>query len=209
MSRIEAGALRLEREPCSVVDLVNATLGRLKPLLGSHELSIDLSDKIPPIMVDPTRIEQVIFNLIDNAIKYSPAGTCIRICACPAGSDEPCFLPAANLPVGSVIVAVEDEGIGIPPEQLERVFERFWRAESGRRRRAAGTGLGLAICKGIVEAHGGHIWAENRPAGGCRLAFTLPLPTHPDHADQAPAAGTLGVAQPTPARELSRRNHGR
>jgi len=202
MSRIESGALRLEREPCSIVELINATLDRLQPLLGGHAVDVALSAGIPPILVDPARIEQVLYNLVDNAIKYSPTGTCVRICACLSGSDEPCLIPAAGMPCGSVVVAVEDEGIGIPPEQLERVFERFWRAESGRRRRASGTGLGLAICKGIVQAHEGHIWAENRPTGGCRVVFSLPLPTVPaaaDHADQAPAVGALSASRPGPA----------
>jgi signal transduction histidine kinase len=174
MSRIEAGALHLRRELCSVGELITATIGRLQRPLAEHTVQVALPVELPPVFVDPERIEQVLYNLVDNAIKYSPAGTSIRITTWATGKGQASHHEAREIPPNMVAVSVEDEGIGIPPEDLERVFERFWRADSGRRRRASGTGLGLAICMGIVAAHGGQIWAENKPNAGCRVTFTIP-----------------------------------
>jgi signal transduction histidine kinase len=128
---------------------------------------VDVPAGVPPVHADPRRLEQVLHNLLDNAAKYSPAGSTIEV--------------AAVLRDGEVVVSVADEGYGIPPHELERLFERYERGRLARRLTAAGAGLGLAIARHIVEAHGGRIWAESpvpgRPPGahpGAVFYFTLP-----------------------------------
>jgi signal transduction histidine kinase len=115
---------------------------------------------LPPVLADARRIEEVLANLIDNAIKYSPKGGRVTISAVATGSE--------------VIVRVSDEGEGVPETERERIFERFSRLDSRVVRQAKGAGLGLFICKAFVEAHGGRIWVEESPAGGATFAFSLP-----------------------------------
>jgi two-component system sensor histidine kinase VicK len=111
--------------------------------------------------VDPKRIEQVLRNLLSNAIKYSPEGGTITVQGC---GDE-----------RQLLVQVSDGGIGIPSEDLERVFERFYRVENEITQSVRGAGLGLSVCRGIVEAHGGHIWVESALGAGSTFYFTLPV----------------------------------
>jgi len=156
LSRLEAGALVLQRQPYPL----DAILARVKrDLRGeSHPISIQLPPDLPPVDVDPARIEVVFRNLLDNAIRYTPPGTPIVV--------------SATVADGMVIVRVHDEGPGIPPEHRERIFDRFYRIPGHIR--TSGAGLGLAICKGFVEAHGGRIWlAEDGP--GATFLFTLPI----------------------------------
>ncbi len=170
LSRIEAGTLRPEKGWYDLGALVNDVLARLKPLTSKHRISANVSDELPPIFLDYVEIDQVLSNLIENAIKYTPAGTEIRISAL-RGDRE-------------VLVEVADRGPGVPASALPHLFEPFYRAgELGSRPR--GTGLGLAVAKGLVEAQGGRIWAENRPEGGSRFVFSLPLEGPPD--ETAPA----------------------
>ena len=115
--------------------------------------------------VDAKRVEQVLRNLLDNAIKYSPEGGTIAV---QAYRDDV-----------KIMLAVSDEGIGIPAEEWERIFERFHRVENEITRRMRGAGLGLAVCKGIVEAHGGRIWVESQPGAGSTFCFTLPVRVPP------------------------------
>jgi len=114
---------------------------------------------MPLVPMDFTLIVQVLINLIDNALKYSPPDSLVEI--------------QAQYDDQEVLVKVSDRGIGIPAGELERIFEKFYRVH--RPESISGTGLGLSICKGIVETHGGRIWAENRPGGGTTITFTLPL----------------------------------
>ncbi len=156
LSRLEAGALVLQRQPYPL----DAILARVKrDLRGeSHPISIQLPPDLPPVDVDPARIEVVFRNLLDNAIRYTPPGTPIVV--------------SATVADGMVTVRVHDEGPGIPPEHRERIFDRFYRIPGHIR--SSGAGLGLAICKGFVEAHGGRIWlAEDGP--GATFLFTLPI----------------------------------
>jgi two-component system sensor histidine kinase VicK len=111
--------------------------------------------------VDAKRIEQVLRNLLHNAIKYSPDGGTITV---QGRGDE-----------SQLLVWVSDQGVGIPAQDLERVFERFYRVENEVTQRTRGAGLGLAVCRGVVEAHGGHIWAESAPGEGSKFYFTLPV----------------------------------
>lgn len=160
MTRLESGALELNRDWVELEDLIGASLARPAQFLNDHRLTMDIEPKLPMVNVDFVLMEQVLVNLLDNAAKYSAAGTNIH-------------LAARRLP-GAVTLEVSDAGPGIPPEDLERIFDKFQRVKTGDRH-AAGTGLGLSICRGIVEAHGGTISAANR-ADGTGAVFTILLP---------------------------------
>ena len=168
LARIEAGDLRLRRQETRVKDLVSSTLARAKSLIGDRRVEIDIEDGIPAVQVDSRAVSEVLYTLLDNAAKYSQPGTVIRISA--KRQDD-----------GAVLVAVEDEGEGVPPELRERIFEKFFRAihdtESGGSRQPMGSGMGLAIARGIIEAHKGSIRAAQPAIGarGARFEFTLPV----------------------------------
>jgi two-component system sensor histidine kinase KdpD len=159
MTRLASGALQVHREPCDVQDLVGSALAQLSERLHGRPVAVQVPDDLPLVPVDDVLMVQVLVNLLDNALKYSPPGAPIEV--------------DAVLRDGGIEVAIADRGIGIPPEDLERVFDKFYRVHRPGSR--DGTGLGLSICQGIVEAHGGRIWAENCPGGGTRLVLTLPL----------------------------------
>lgn len=162
MSRMQAGLPdSLERRPVAIPALVAAALERVGSLVADREVAVDAPENLPEVPVDAGAMSRVLANLIENAAKYSPAGSPIRVSAARAGDE--------------VRIRVEDSGPGIPPADLERVFEKFVRLESPGAVRAPGVGLGLAICRGIVNAHGGVIWAENRDGGGARFVVSLPL----------------------------------
>jgi two-component system sensor histidine kinase KdpD len=160
ITRLESGALEVKRDAVDLADIVGSTVRRAANILARHEVKIDLGPDLPMLRLDFVLFEQVLFNLLDNAAKYSPAGSTISIEATQSGGD--------------VIIAVADEGIGIPAEDLERIFDKFYRVKASDRQRA-GTGLGLAICRGFIEAHGGTITAANR-AAGAGAVFTVRLP---------------------------------
>lgn len=159
LSRIDGGRLRPRKTWHDLGGLVEEVLDRLKPVTARHRVTVEIPDDLPPLLLDYVEIAQVLSNVIENASKYTSPGTEIAIRATRAA--------------GEVRVEVADCGPGLPPEALERVFERFYRLD-GQNVRSGGTGLGLAVAKGLVEAHGGRIWAENRPVGGARFVFTLP-----------------------------------
>ncbi len=165
MSRIEAGMLVPRCEWYPLEDLVEGAIRRVGVALRDRPLEVRLPEEVSSVFVDGVEIQQVLVNLLDNAIKYSPSGSRIRIEARPTSQ--------------AVEVRVSNTGQGIPPQDLERVFDRFYRVRSGRERMVHGTGLGLAICKGIVEAHGGRIWAQSPPGQETTLAFTLPRTESP------------------------------
>lgn len=159
--RMEAGSTVLRPRPVDIPALLKfaADVAAHDP---NHPVVLDLEDPVPPAMAEPDRIQQVLANLLSNARKYSPDGASIRL-TCRAERRR------------GIAVCIEDGGVGIPPDVLERVFEKFYRVESVLHRHARGTGLGLAICRQIVEAHGGRIWAESGGLGqGARFCFTLP-----------------------------------
>ena len=151
MTRLDAGAIVPKREAVDAGDLVSTALRRAAPILKDKTIASVVPPGLPPLSLDFVLAEQVLFNLLDNAAKYSPAGGRIEVEARPAG--------------GSVEIVVRDEGPGIPAEALDRLFHKFYRADAGDRQRA-GTGLGLAIAKGFVEAQGGTIAARNRTDHG-------------------------------------------
>lgn len=166
LARIEAGELKLFRNWGAVDEIIDAALTRAESLTGQHRVTLRLENELPAIRVDARAVAEVVYTLIENATKYSPAGTRISIEA-TRSSDE------------TVQIAVEDQGPGIPLNLRERVFERFFQAADPGllgKGRASGLGMGLAIARGIVEAHGGHIWIESAAGhNGTRVIFTVPV----------------------------------
>src|SRR5262245_20121517 len=166
-SRIEAGALRVEPRPASLAEVVERELAMAQQVLGAHEVVVALPPDLPLGCFDGGRVGQVLRNLWENAARHAPPGSRITT--------------EARVVDGWLEVAVLDEGPGVPADHLEEIFARFHRAGGGTEDGArGGMGLGLAICRGIVAAHGGRIWAENRwPAPGAVFRFTLPLAAAP------------------------------
>jgi two-component system sensor histidine kinase KdpD len=160
MTRLETGPLRLDSGPVELSDAIHSALHRTRKILADHRTQVSLEPGLPMLDVDAVLFEQVLFNLLDNAGKYAPPGALIAI---KAWRDS-----------GRVTVQVVDEGPGIPPADLERVFDKFYRGGVADRRRA-GTGLGLAICRGFVEAMRGTITAANR-TDRSGAVFTMQLP---------------------------------
>jgi two-component system sensor histidine kinase KdpD len=162
MSRIEAGALKPQQKPDMLAEIVGAVTGRMRPQTQNHKISVDIPDDLPLVNVDYLQMQQVFTNLLTNSLKYSPPGSTIRITATP--KDEQFLL-----------VTLSNQSIPVPETDLERIFDKFYRINPSER--VTGTGLGLSICKGIIEAHGGTIWAENL-ADGLAFNFTLPIISH-------------------------------
>lgn len=163
MTRLESGALQLHSEWHPVEEVVGAALGRFGKALARRPVTTHVPSELPLVPMDDVLIEQVLINLIDNVLKYTPAESPIDVTAEDTG--------------GAVLIAVADRGPGLPPGEERRIFEKFHRTEGAPTVR--GAGLGLAICQGIVRAHGGRIWAENRPGGGVIVRFTLPVKEAP------------------------------
>ena len=164
MTRLESGALHPRMDLIVLSDVVGAALQRAARILADHAVEVDLAAGLPMLRLDMVLFEQVLFNLLDNAAKYAPPGTRVQV--------------RARQDASSVVLEVLDEGEGIPAGDVERIFEKFYRARGADRRRA-GTGLGLAICRGFVEAMGGQITAGNRKdRSGAVITVTLPVPAH-------------------------------
>ena len=161
MSRLEGGALRLEKDSHQIFEILDAVNDSLSNLTEQHDLQVTVPKNLPPVFVDQMRIGQVLTNLVENATKFSPKNSPITI---EAESNKE-----------RVTLSVTDRGGGIHPELLDRVFDRFYQTESIATGRKTGTGLGLSICRGIVEAHGGKMWVESTVGEGSRFSFTLPV----------------------------------
>jgi two-component system, OmpR family, sensor histidine kinase KdpD len=159
MTRLEAGTIRIHREPRDLQDVIGAALQQVGERLGNRPVEIDLPPALPLVPLDFVLLVHVLVNLVDNALKYSPPGSPLEIGVHVTGTQAQ--------------IHVADRGIGITPEDLPHIFTKFYRAQ--RPSSVAGTGLGLSIAKGLVEAHGGRIWAENRPGGGTIVTVALPL----------------------------------
>lgn len=156
-SRIEAGAVKISRQPSELQDLIGSALEQLGARTNGHPVKIDLPADLPFVSADSTLIIQTLVNILDNALTYSPANSPIEI--------------KARMVQDKVEVEIADRGVGIPPQDLSRVFQKFYRVQQPEN--ISGTGLGLSICKGFVEAHGGTITAENRLGGGTIVRFSL------------------------------------
>jgi signal transduction histidine kinase len=177
LSRLESGDVPLRREPVSLAPLVALVMSEIEVACADREVEVvsDLSDDLPTIEADSERVHQVIFNLVDNAVRFTPEGGEVRI--------------EAHRHNGSVEVSVADTGVGIPADALPRLFERFYRVDPARAREDGGTGIGLAIARSVVEAHGGSIRAESAPGHGSVFTFDLPV-SRPVSGPVAPAATT-------------------
>jgi signal transduction histidine kinase len=163
LARIDAGVLALDVQDASLADLISGCLRGLDAEARARNITLEahLDRGDPRVRIAPAKIERVLLNLLTNAVRHTPSDGAVSVVVAP-NSDH-------------VVVSVEDTGPGLSEEAPDRMFERFWRADDSRARSSGGAGLGLAIAQGLVHAHGGTMWAENRPLGGARVAFTLPL----------------------------------
>jgi PAS domain S-box-containing protein len=166
MSRIEAGTLRVEPEPTDLDPIIRETAAQFQMMTRAHEIRFNVPPALPRVMVDPRRARQVLRNLLENAIKYSPEGGPITISAQVAGD--------------SIQTSVADRGIGIDAKQLDHIFDRFYQVDSASTRKVGGSGLGLSICKAIIQVHNGEIWVESQAGSGSTFRFTLPLAESPE-----------------------------
>lgn len=161
LAQMDAGGLKLERQPASLAGLIADTVESFSALAGQRGVALRGSAEpgVDPALVDARQISRVLANLVGNALRHTPAGGAVTVRAWPVD--------------GCVQVEVADTGEGIPSEDLARVFERFYRGEKSRSRATGGSGLGLAIAKAVVEAHDGQIWAESQPGQGARFSFSI------------------------------------
>jgi len=160
-SRLSAGSFKLEKEPIELSTIANKVVRRFRGLEPKHDFLIDFEKDFPAVMAEPSLLEQVLTNLVDNSVKYSPSGGKVTISGQKSGDH--------------VSVTVSDQGLGIPIAEMEHLFQKFHRVEKGRARKIQGTGLGLYICKAIIEAHGGTLEAASQLGKGSQFTFTLPV----------------------------------
>jgi len=172
MTRLEAGALRVKKEWQPLEEVIGSALNRMEDALAGRPIVTDLARDLPLVPLDAVLIEQVLVNLLENATKYTPAGSALEI--------------SARARRGGVEVEVADHGPGIPAGEEERIFEKFYRAHAGQ---GGGVGLGLAICRGIIMAHGGQLFAQNREGGGALFRFRLPIDGEPPALDAPEFSG--------------------
>jgi two-component system sensor histidine kinase KdpD len=158
MTRLEAGAMKVRLQPSDVQDVIGSALTQLEQRLDRRQVQVRVPDDLPSVPLDFALVSQVLVNLLDNALKYSPPESPIEV--------------EARLRGAFLEIEIADRGTGIPPEDLTRIFDKFYRVRHPGS--VSGTGLGLSICKGIVEAHRGFIVAENRPGGGSAITVALP-----------------------------------
>jgi two-component system sensor histidine kinase KdpD len=172
MTRLESGPLHLHRDWHPLEEIVGSALARLDVALDGHRVETAIPGELPLVSVDAVLVEQVVVNLLENAVKYGGPGSLVRL--------------AAQTTEGAVLLEVSDDGPGLPAGAEHRIFEKFYRGPSPHH----GFGLGLAICRAIVGAHGGRIWAVNRSPHGAAFRFTLPL------AEKPPASAPGEMADP-------------
>jgi signal transduction histidine kinase len=162
LAQIDSGALTLELHDAEVGTLVASCVRGLEAEAAARRVRLDtrLAEDIPEVRIASDKVERVLLNLVTNALRHTPSDGAVAVIVQPRG--------------GEIEFAVEDTGDGLAEGIEERMFDRFWRGDAARSGGRGNAGLGLAIARGLVEAHGGRIWAENRPGGGARVAFTLP-----------------------------------
>jgi signal transduction histidine kinase len=178
LARSDAGKLRLELMPISVRSLAQRVGRQMRPHFEERDqrFTVSVEKDLPDVEADPDRISQVLANLLTNANKYAPEGSEVKLAASRVGEE--------------IEFAVSDNGPGLGEEELEHVFDRFWRAESGETQSVGGTGLGLAIAKSLVELHGGAITAHSLPGEGATFRFVLPIAKDGRAARRAPSRRT-------------------
>jgi len=164
-SRLQAGGLKLEFSYLELPSLAEKSVEKFRTQTDRHTFSVDFPPDFPPVRGDFERIREVLSNLINNAIKYSPGGGLIRV--------------GGRVDQDEIQVCVSDEGIGIPSTEQERIFDRFARVDNSLTRQMPGAGLGLFLVRAVVEAHGGRVWVDSRPGQGSTFCFTLPLSSPP------------------------------
>lgn len=158
MVRVESGQVSVRREAVPVEEIIGSALDRLSGMIGARAVTTDFPAELPMVHVDPVLVEQVVINLLENAVRYTPDGSPLHL--------------GARMVAGAVEVEVADRGPGVPAADAERIFSKFTRLPGSDH--AGGVGLGLAICRGVLEAHGGRIWVQGREGGGASFRFTLP-----------------------------------
>jgi signal transduction histidine kinase len=163
LARIDAGVLTLELRQASLRTLVESCVRGLEAEARARHIQLEarVDPAVSQVWMAPEKVERILLNLLTNALRHTPTDGAVAVVVEPRN--------------GRVLVAVDDSGQGLTPTAARRMFERFWRGDAARTPATGGAGLGLAIAQGLVEAHGGEIWAENRAVGGARIAFTLPL----------------------------------
>jgi len=164
LSNIELGKVSLRLAPTSLDEVLDSVLAVIRPRAqaGGVAVGVEMPPGLPPVKADHDRLAQILINLADNAVKYTPGGGAVTIHASETG-------------YGTVEVSVEDTGVGIPPSDLPRITERFYRVDKARSRELGGTGLGLAIVKHLVLAHGGELGIESELGRGTKVRFTIPV----------------------------------
>ncbi|MGC8950425.1 ATP-binding protein [Chloroflexus sp.] len=172
VSRLEAGVVKLNRWAMGLWQVIEELTLQLHTQLVQHKLLIDMRTPLPPVFADRDKVKQIIVNLLSNAIKYSPEGTEIQLTVRQAEASD---LPAGHPPGQWMLITVQDQGIGIGPEDQARLFERFHRVDNSNTRQKSGVGLGLYITRLLVELHGGRIWVQSTVGVGSSFSFTLPI----------------------------------
>jgi signal transduction histidine kinase len=182
LARSDAGKLRIEPKTTSVRSLAQRVGRQMRPHFDerNQRFTVSVEKDLPDVEVDADRIGQVLANLLMNANKYAPEGSEVRLAATRVGE--------------GIEFAVSDNGPGLGKDQLDQVFDRFWRAESGETQSVGGTGLGLAIAKSLVELHGGSITASSSPGEGATFRFVLPIATDGRASQRAPKRMTKAGA---------------
>ena len=161
LSRYQSNRLNLQAKQTRVEPVVQALVDKLRNRSPIHRIIVDIPSELPAVTIDAIRIERVLYNLIENAIKYSPKGGEVRICGCQKDA--------------SLVIGVSDQGIGIKPEDQSKLFQRFQRLDAQKKYNIAGVGLGLRVCQILVEAHAGRIWVESTFNKGSTFYFSLPV----------------------------------
>ena len=161
LSRVQADRLFLNAEPINIKKVIQGNLEEIKCQSSAHQFTVDLPDTLPPVHADPLRLERILHNLLENAVKYSPQGSEIRV--------------SARVEEKHLVIGVSDQGIGISLNDQAKLFRSFQRLEESSLDGVRGLGLGLLVCRRLVEAHGGRIWVESEPGRGSTFLFTLPL----------------------------------
>lgn len=176
-TRLESGGISLRKEWTTIEEVIGVGLARHREALANRPLRVQVAENLPMIRVDNAMLPQVVHNLIENALRHTPAGTPVSVSAWGAE--------------GGLLVKVADEGPGLAEDEAAKVFQRFYRGRAGKSPSAdgaasTGMGLGLTICEGIIRAHGGRIWAEPNMPKGVAFMFTVPV-AHPQPAMPVPA----------------------
>ena len=174
VSRLETGALALQREPVQLAALAAKVAGRMQPGTARHDFTLDIPDDLPTVAGDPELLEEVLVNLVDNAVKYSPGGGPVKISGGAAGAGA-AGAATGEGGAGAVTLSVSDAGVGVPRWETRRIFERFHRAQNAVSAGPRGLGLGLYICDAVMKAHGGSIGVAGVAGGGSAFTLTFPI----------------------------------